>query len=77
MTQTMWQAKSLPCKVAKPLRLPLRTAVLLGFLLILKGDLTAQFEYDWPAQSALSEGQWYRIATVRSGFHRVDTDLLS
>ena len=77
MTQTMWQAKSLPCKVAKPLRLPLRTALLLGFLLFLKGDLTAQFEYDWPAHSALSEGQWYRIATVRSGFHRVDTDLLS
>lgn len=77
MTQTMRQAKSLPCKVAKPLQQPIRASLLLGFLWLSCGSFCAQFQYDWPAHSALSEGQWYKIATVRSGFHKVDTDLLT
>ena len=37
----------------------------------------AQFDYDWPAHSALSEGQWFRIATTKTGFHKVDVALLN
>ena len=36
----------------------------------------AQFDYVWPEHSALSEGQWFRIATTRTGFHKVDVTLL-
>ena len=36
----------------------------------------AQFEYDWPAHSALSEGQWFRIATTDQDY-KVDVALLN
>lgn len=49
----------------------------MGFLLLFNSGLHGQFTYDWPDHSALSEGQWYRIATVRSGFHKVDVNLLA
>ena len=51
---------------------------LMGFLgCILVPGLNAQFAYDWPSHSALSEGQWFKLATVRSGFHKVDANLIS
>ena len=51
-------------------------AILCGFLFGLQSASLAQFEYDWPEHSALSEGQWFRIATTKSGFHKVDVALL-
>ena len=77
MTQTKQEPKSLPWKVAKPLHLHIRTWVLMGFSFAVIPGFQAQFTYDWPEHSALSEGQWFRIATVRSGFHKVDVGLLS
>lgn len=48
-----------------------------GCLLTGSFGLSAQFDYDWPQHSALAEGQWYRIATTKTGFHKVDVALLS
>ena len=50
---------------------------LLGCLLAAAVVVRGQFSYDWPEHSALSEGQWFRMATVRSGFHKVDVALLT
>ena len=77
MTQTKQQRKSLPWKVAKPLQSGIRRSALLGFFCLAAAAVSGQFVYDWPAHSALSEGQWYRIATVRDGFHRVDANFIS
>lgn len=71
------QRNSLPCEVARPLKWIVRTMWLLGFSCFLWAPVYAQFNYDWPEHSTLSEGQWYRIATVRSGFHKVDAAVLS
>ena len=54
----------------------IRKAVLAGFLTGLSAAISAQFDYDWPAHSALSEGQWFRIATTKTGFHKVDVAVL-
>ena len=55
----------------------MQKALLLGFLIGFVGTGWAQFEYDWPEHSALSEGQWFRIATTKSGFHKVDVAVLN
>ena len=54
----------------------IRKAVLAGFLIGLSVGMSAQFDYDWPEHSALSEGQWFRIATTKTGFHKVDVAIL-
>ena len=78
MTQTKAQQNSLPRKESKPCHFVLRMICLMGFLgSILMPGLNAQFAYEWPAHSALSEGQWFKLATVRSGFHKVDANLIS
>jgi len=59
-----------------PWAIDVRTVLSLGFLLGLCSVSPAQFEYDWPDHSVLSEGQWFRIATTKSGFHKVDAALL-
>lgn len=43
----------------------------------MSAGLVAQFDYVWPDHSALAEGEWYRIATTKTGFHKVDVALLS
>jgi len=55
----------------------LRGGLTLGFLLLFQGLTWGQFVYDWPEHSALSEGKWYRLATVKTGFHKVDVSILS
>lgn len=77
MCQTKHPQEPLPCTVAKPWFRGIREWGLAGFLVALVTVGQAQFQYEWPDHSALSEGQWFRIATVRSGFHKVDVDLLS
>ena len=68
---------SLPRKGFRELFYTLRKAGALGFLLVSVHGLSAQFDYDWPEHSALSEGTWFRIATTKTGFHKVDVAFLS
>lgn len=51
--------------------------MVLGFLSLIQGAMLGQFEYNWPEHSALSEGEWYKMATVKTGFHKVDVSFLS
>ena len=60
-----------------PCSLKIRIVAVLGFLAMLGCPVLGQFEYNWPAHSALSEGQWFRLATTRDGFHKVDAGTLS
>ena len=55
----------------------IRAAMVLGFLSLIQGAMLGQFEYNWPEHSALSEGEWYKMATVKTGFHKVDVSFLS
>ena len=77
MTQTKQQRKSLPCMETKPCQFLIRLACIFGFLAMDGMSASAQFTYDWPDHSALSEGQWVKMATVRTGFHKVDANLIS
>ena len=77
MTQTKQQQKPLPLMETKPCHFLLRLTLVLGFLSSIVPGAFAQFTYDWPEHSALSEGQWVKLATVRTGFHKVDANLIS
>ena len=58
-------------------RTGLRAIVVWVFFWCTQGGALAQFDYDWPEHSALSEGEWYRLATVKTGFHKVDVAFLT
>lgn len=77
----MSQTNHRPFSLLRPQKMKvqrgLRKTGLLGCLVFIGSSLLAQFDYDWPEQSALAEGEWYRIATTKTGFHRVDVALLS
>lgn len=77
MNRTSHRPLSLPRPAFTAWSTGVRKALLSGFLIGFAATGWAQFEYDWPAHSALSEGQWFRIATTKSGFHKVDVALLN
>ena len=76
MIQTSTRPLSLPVGSFSLGSVAFWVTVLFVSLFGFRSTSLAQFEYDWPDHSALAEGQWYRIATTRSGFHKIDVALL-